>query len=199
MKKDEKDKKNEEELNDNKSTCGNDDAEIKDDSSSEKLNDEKNCEDMDAVKAKLENKEKLCEEYFGQLQRITAEFDNYKKRTAKEKEALYSDAVSDVISALLPVVDNFERALNAPNSESDSKSPLKEGIEMVYKQLKDVMKNMGIEEIKCVGESFNPEFHNAVMHIEDDSYGENVIVEEFQKGYIFKEKVIRHSMVKVAN
>lgn len=202
MKKDEKAKRNnEEELkNDNKSSSVNDNAGIKGDSSSEKLNDEeKKLEDIGAIKAKLENKEKLCEEYFGQLQRATAEFDNYKKRTAKEKEALYSEAVSDVISALLPVVDNFERALNASNSENSNQSSLKEGIELVYKQLKDVMKSMGIEEIKCVGEGFNPEFHNAVMHIEDDSCGENVVVEEFQKGYILKDKVIRHSMVKVAN
>ncbi len=155
--------------------------------------------ELEAVTAKLSAKEKQCEEYYSMLQRSAAEFDNYKKRTAKEKESLYSDAVCDVILSLLPVVDNFERAISASGSGSESQSSLKEGIGLVYKQLKDALKNIGIEEIKCVGENFDPQLHNAVMHIDDDSYGENVVIEEFQKGYTFKDKVIRHSMVKVAN
>ncbi len=155
--------------------------------------------ELEAVAAKLSAKEKQCEEYYSMLQRSAAEFDNYKKRTAKEKESLYSDAVCDVILSLLPVVDNFERAISASGSGSESQSSLEEGIGLVYKQLKDALKNIGIEEIKCVGENFDPQLHNAVMHIDDDSYGENVVIEEFQKGYTFKDKVVRHSMVKVAN
>ncbi len=153
---------------------------------------------MEDVLAKLSAKEKQCEEYYGMLQRTAAEFDNYKKRTVKEKESIYSDAVCDVVLTLLPVVDNFERAIDVSVNESENKS-LKEGIELVYKQLKEAMKNIGIEEIKSVGENFDPQLHNAVMHVEDDSFGENIVVEEFQKGYIFKDKVVRHSMVKVAN
>ncbi|MDP4179842.1 MAG: nucleotide exchange factor GrpE [Bacillota bacterium] len=155
--------------------------------------------ETDLVKTMLDEKTKQCEEYFGMLQRTAAEFDNFKKRTAKEKEALYSDAVSDTISAILPVVDNFERAMKASESEETTSASFKEGIDLVYRQLKDVLKNLGVEEIKCVGEEFDPQLHNAVMHIEDDSFGDNTVVDEFQKGYILKDKVIRHSMVKVAN
>lgn len=153
---------------------------------------------LEQINEKLEAKTKQCDEYFNMLQRTMAEFDNFKKRTAKEKLDLYSDAVCDAIGAILPVLDNFERAMQASGS-SDNSGSLKEGIELVYKQFKEVFKNIGVEEIKAAGESFNPNLHNAVMHVEDDTYGENVIVEEFQKGYIYKEKVIRYSMVKVAN
>ncbi|MCX8131002.1 MAG: nucleotide exchange factor GrpE [Clostridia bacterium] len=160
-------------------------------------------QDFAAMKIQLKEKTKKCEEYMGMAQRMAAEFDNYKKRTAKEKEALYSDTVGEVISALLPVVDNFERAILAAGKEDDPNKAdvmaLKNGIDMVFRQMKDVMKNLGVEEIKCVGEQFDPQLHNAVMHVEDETQGENVVVEEFQKGYMIKEKVIRHSMVKVAN
>lgn len=154
--------------------------------------------EFEIIKAQLDNKSRQCEEFFDMLQRTAAEFDNYKKRTAREKEALYSEAVSDAVAAFLPVVDSIERAIQACSKESGEQS-IKEGVELVNRQIKDVMKRLGVEEIKCVGEEFNPELHNAVMHIDDDSYGHNVIVEEFQKGYKFKDRVIRHSMVKVAN
>lgn len=150
------------------------------------------------LKTQLEENTKKCEDYLDKLQRNAAEFENYKKRTAKEKESIYSDTVADVVAAFLPVVDNMERAIAASGKEDDGKS-LQEGVEMVYRQLQGVMKNLGVEEIKCVGESFDPQLHNAVMHIEDEAQGENVVVEEFQKGYTIKDKVIRHSMVKVAN
>lgn len=158
-------------------------------SSSEELND---------LQLKLDEKSKKCEEYFAMLQRTTAEFDNYKKRTAKEKESLYSDAVSDVVSAFLPVLDNIERAVQATDSNSEPEK-LKEGVELIFRQFKDIMSKLGVEEIEAVGNNFDPKLHNAVMHISDDSMSENVVVEEFQKGYIYKERVIRHSMVKVAN
>lgn len=154
--------------------------------------------ELESVKAQLDEKSRKCEEYMGMLQRAAAEFDNYKKRTAREKEALYSEAVGDAVASFLPVVDNMERALDACSTEADSQS-LREGVEMIFKQLKEVMKNLGVEEIKSKGEAFDPNLHNAVMHIEDEAYGENEIVEEFQKGYKIKDKVLRHSMVKVAN
>lgn len=159
--------------------------------------DEKDIE-LTEVKKQLDERTQKCTEYLNALQRNAAEFDNYKKRTAREKEALYTDAVSDVAAAFLPVIDNLERAAKACNAEAEGSS-LKEGVDLVCRQIKDVMKNIGIEEIKSVNESFDPNFHNAVMHIEDESLGQGVVVEEFQKGYMYKDKVIRHSIVKVAN
>lgn len=156
------------------------------------------AEAIDPVRAELQSKTKQCEEYLCLLQRTAAEFDNYKKRTAREKEALYNDAVSDVVLAFLPVFDNMERAFCASEKDECPQS-LKEGIELVSKQMKGILKNFGVEEITAVGKEFDPQLHNAVMHVEDDSCGHNLVVEEFQKGYILKDKVIRHSMVKVAN
>lgn len=154
-------------------------------------------EEIEELKAQLEEKTQKSEEYLNALQRAAAEFDNYKKRTVKEKEALYTDAFSDAVSAFLPVVDNMERAASAINKEENPS--LHEGIELVFRQFRDVLKNLGVEEIKSVGEKFDPQLHNAVMHVEDEGYGENEIIEEFQKGYMLKDKIIRHSMVKVAN
>ncbi len=154
--------------------------------------------ELETVKKELEDKSKKCEEYLDKLQRTAAEFDNFKRRSVKEKEALYVDAVSDVIGSLLPVIDNVERALQAISADSTAES-LKNGVEMVFRQFGEVLKNVGVEEIKAVNETFDPMLHNAVMHVEDDSLGHSVVVEEFQKGYRYKEKVIRYSMVKVAN
>lgn len=154
-------------------------------------------EEIDALSAQLEEKTRQSEEYLNALQRAAAEFDNYKKRTVKEKEALYSEAFSDVVVAFLPVVDNMERAA-AVISKEDNPS-VREGIELVFRQFKDVLKSLGVEEIKSVGEKFDPQLHNAVMHIEDEGCDENEITEEFQKGYTLKDRVIRHGMVKVAN
>lgn len=172
-------------------------TEIKTDAS--EIADKETCNlELDSLKNQLDEKNKQCAEYIDKLQRTAAEFDNYKKRTAKEKEALYSEAQGDAISEFLPVVDNMERALEACGKEGDVQS-LREGVEMIYKQLKEIMKNLGVEEIKSRGEKFNPNLHNAVMHIDDDSYGESEIIDEFQKGYKMKDKVLRYSMVKVAN
>lgn len=155
-------------------------------------------EEIEALKAELDEKTKKCEESINQCQRTFAEFDNFRKRTVKEKESLYSDSVSDTIMQMLPVLDNLERALSSCGENTDS-TKLREGVEMVAKQFKDALTKLGVEEIAALGETFNPDLHNAVMHIEDESAGENVVVEEFMKGYKIKEKVIRHSMVKVAN
>lgn len=127
--------------------------------------------------------------------RTLAEYDNYRKRTIKEKESIYPEAKAVVVEKFLPVMDNFERAIDS----AENKDSFYEGIVMLKKQLDDVFASLGVEEIKAVGEQFNPEIHNAVMHIDDEEQGENVIVEEFQKGYKIGDRVIRHSMVKVAN
>ena len=127
--------------------------------------------------------------------RTLAEYDNYRKRTIKEKESIYPEAKAVVIEKFLPVMDNFQRAIDS----AENKDGFYEGVVMLKKQMDDVLISLGVEEIKSVGEEFNPEFHNAVMHIDDEEQGENVIVEEFQKGYKIGERVIRHSMVKVAN
>ncbi|HOA54016.1 MAG: nucleotide exchange factor GrpE [Acetivibrionales bacterium] len=155
-------------------------------------------EELESVKSELEEQTKKCGEYLERLQRTAAEFDNFKKRTIKEKEALYDDAVCDVIRELLPVIDNLERAWEAVLADSSAQS-LKDGVDMVFKQFMEILKNIGVEEIKALDETFDPMRHNAVMHVEDESLGHSVVVEEFQKGYIYKDKVIRYSMVKVAN
>ena len=127
--------------------------------------------------------------------RLLAEFDNFKKRSAKERENIYTDARVDTVTKFLPVYDNLERALKAETADES----YKKGVEMTFNQLMDVFKKLGVEEIESVGETFDPNFHNAVMHVEDEEKGENEIVEEFQKGFRIGEKVIRFSMVKVAN
>ncbi len=127
--------------------------------------------------------------------RTLAEYDNYRKRTIKEREAIYPEAKAIVVEKFLPLIDNFSRALES----AEQKDAFYEGIVMLKKQLDDVFTALGVEEIVAVGETFNPELHNAVMHVDDEEQGENVIVEEFQKGYKIGDRVIRHSMVKVAN
>ena len=127
--------------------------------------------------------------------RTLAEYDNYRKRTIKEKESIYPEAKGVVVEKFLPVMDNFQRALDS----AEEKDAFYEGVAMVKKQMDEVLTALGVEEISAVGEEFNPELHNAVMHIDDEESGENMIVEEFQKGYKIGDRVIRHSMVKVAN
>ena len=127
--------------------------------------------------------------------RTLAEYDNYRKRTIKEKESIYPEAKAVVVEKFLPIMDNFQRAIDS----AENKDAFYEGVVMLKKQMDEVFTTLGVEEIKAVGEEFNPELHNAVMHVEDEETGENVIVEEFQKGYRIGDRVIRHSMVKVAN
>lgn len=152
----------------------------------------------DSLKELLEKKENEAKELLDRTQRLAAEFDNYRKRTQKEKEKLYVDAVSDIVAKFLPVVDNLERALKA--AEAEESQGLKEGVTLVFRQLSDILEKMGVKPIEAVGTTFNPELHNAVMHVEDDTLDKNIVIEEFQKGYIYKDEVvIRYSMVKVAN
>lgn len=143
--------------------------------------------------AKKENAE-LNDRYL----RLLAEYDNFKKRTVKEKEAIYVDSVGDAVTALLPVIDNFERALKS-FKEEDKDTELYKGMQMIYNQTIDIFTKLGVTPIAAEGEQFDPTLHNAVMHIEDETIDDNTVVEEFQKGYKYRDKVIRFSMVKVAN
>ncbi|WP_154674965.1 nucleotide exchange factor GrpE [Desnuesiella massiliensis] len=164
----------------------------------EKLEDEEfetvNEEQVSKVQeenAKLYNEVEVLKD---RLLRISAEYDNFRKRTAKEKEGIYSDACTDVLKNMLPVLDNLERAVSVEGNLDD----LKKGIDMTLRQFKDSLKKLNVEEISTE-EGFDPNYHNAVMHMVDENYGKNEIVEVFQKGYKRENKVIRYSMVKVAN
>ena len=127
-----------------------------------------------------------------------AEFDNFRKRTEKEKAAMFEMGAKDVIEKILPVVDNFERGL-AALPEEEKESSFAKGMEMIYKQLMKNLEDMGVKPIEAVGQPFDPNFHNAVMHIDDENLGENVVAAELQKGYMYRDSVVRHSMVQVAN
>lgn len=154
-------------------------------------------DELDMLKKVKDENKKLQEEIDvmkDRLLRITAEYENYRKRTAKEKEGIYSDAYVDVLKEVLPILDNLERAVAAEGSLED----LRKGIEMTIKGCQDSFAKLGVEEIDASGE-FDPNLHNAVMHIEDENLGKNIVAEVFQKGYKKDEKIIRHTMVKVAN
>ena len=159
--------------------------------------------DVEVETTKKENKEKNKEmvpkqdydELDDRYKRILAEFENFKKRSAKEREGLYNSILADVIEVILPVVDNLENALKVETKDED----YKQGIELVLKQFKDVLISKGIEEIKAIGETFDPSMHEAVSSVQDDEKGEKEIVQEYRKGYKIGNRVIRHSMVVVAN
>nr|WP_330398311.1 nucleotide exchange factor GrpE [Lachnoclostridium sp. An138] len=149
-------------------------------------------------KKKKEKWEERIEELEDRVKRQMAEFDNFRKRTEKEKSHMYEVGAKDVIEKILPVVDNFERGL-ASVPEDQKSDPVIDGMEKVYRQLMTILTDLGVTPIEAVGEEFDPNYHNAVMHVEDEELGENVVAEEFQKGYMYRDTVIRHSMVKVAN
>lgn len=149
-------------------------------------------------KNKKDKKDEKIEELTDRLTRQMAEFDNFRKRTEKEKSQMYEIGAKDIIEKILPVVDNFERGLSSV-SEEDKATPFAEGMEKIYKQLMTTLEGIGVKPIEAVGQEFNPDFHNAVMHVEDEELGENIIAEEFQKGYMYRDSIVRHSMVKVAN
>lgn len=149
-------------------------------------------------KKKKDKKDEKIEELIDKVARQMAEFDNFRKRTEREKSQMYEVGAKDIIEKILPVVDSFERGL-ATAGEDKKEDPFVEGMDKVYKQLLTSLEEAGVKAIEAVGQPFDPEFHNAVMHIEDESLGENVVAEEFQKGYMYRDSVVRHSMVKVAN
>ena len=132
------------------------------------------------------------------LKRQIAEFDNFRKRTEKEKSAMFDMGARHIIEAILPTIDNFERGLKTVPEDKEAKA-FYEGMEMIYKQMLKVLSDVGVTAIDCLNKEFDLNLHNAVMHVEDEAYGNNIIIEEFQKGYKYKDTVIRHSMVKVAN
>lgn len=151
----------------------------------------------DGEKSELDKANEQIAALSDKLIRNAAEFDNYKKRTAREKEDFYKSAVCETVAPLLPVLDNLERAVAAAEDSGESGSVL-DGVKMVKKQFEDALKSIGVEPIEAVGEQFDPEKHNAVMTADSDE-DENTVLEEFQKGYIYRDKVVRHSMVKVSN
>lgn len=146
-------------------------------------------------KKKKDKFEQQVEELTDRLKRNMAEFDNFRKRTEKEKASMYVIGARDIVEKILPVVDNFERGLaQAPEGDAFA-----DGMKMIYKQLMTALDEMGVKEIEAKGKEFDPNLHNAVMHVEDENAGTNEVVEVFQKGYTYKDFVVRHSMVKVAN
>ncbi|MFG6366567.1 nucleotide exchange factor GrpE [Schaedlerella sp.] len=167
-------------------------------SEEEGQDEEKKGRKLFGKKNKKDKKDEKIEELTDRLTRQMAEFDNFRKRTDKEKSQMYEIGAKDIINKILPVVDNFERGLAAV-PEEEKKNPILEGMEKVYKQLMTTLEEVGVKPIEAVGQEFNPDFHNAVMHVEDEKLGENIIAEEFQKGYTYRDSVVRHSMVKVAN
>lgn len=162
----------------------------------ENVNEEENREvSVEDLVKETEKLKKENEKYYEHLQRTAAEFDNYKKRMQKEKDATYNLAVGDVVIKFIEVLDNLEKAVAAETSDSK----MQEGIELIKKQVLDILSNLNVERIPTVNEVFNPEIHEAVMHVEDEKYGEKEIVEEFRSGYKMGNRVLRHAMVKVAN
>jgi grpE len=159
----------------------------------ETISEEESCEEKekDARDIKIE-------ELNDRLIRNMAEFDNFRKRSEKEKQSMFDMGARSIAEKLLPVVDNFERGLKTVPEDKEAKLFF-DGMDMIYKQLLKNLEEAGVKAIDCVGKEFNPDFHNAVMHVEDESLGENTVVEELQKGYMYKDSVLRYSMVKVAN
>ena len=149
-------------------------------------------------KKKKDPRDEKIEELEDRVKRQMAEFDNFRKRTEKEKSHMYEVGARDVIEKILPVVDNFERGLMAVKEE-EKDTPFVQGMEMIYKQLMTTLESAGVKPIEAKGQEFNPDLHNAVMHVDDEELGENVVVEELQKGYMYRDSVVRYSMVKVAN
>lgn len=160
-----------------------------------KQEENKTDESIAKLKEELNAQKEKAEEYFDSLKRNMAEFDNFKKRITKEKAGMYTAVVSDIFSDLLPILDNFDQAMQ--NKCEDQK--FKDGMEMIKNQFFETLSKLGLQEIEALGLEFNPELHEAVMHIEDENFKEKEVVEVLRKGYKIQDKVIRHSMVKVAN
>lgn len=152
-------------------------------------------QESNELEQKITALQKEADESNDRLKRIMAEFENYKKRNQKEKELQYNSILSDVINSLLPVIDNLEKAVQTNTADAQ----FKQGVEMVYKQLIDVLGSYGVKKIETVGNRFDPELHDAVGHVEDATLGEQIVKEEFRTGYILGDRVVRHAMVVVAN
>lgn len=175
-----------------------DDSDEKSDTDSGKDEEKYPKEKASFFKKKKDKKDEKIEELKDRLMRNMAEFENFRKRSEKEKAQMFEIGAKSIIEKILPVVDNFERGLGSI-SEEEKQSGFAQGIEQIYKQLMTTLKEAGVTPIEAEGKEFNPDFHNAVMHGEDESLGENIVAEELQKGYMYKDSVVRHSMVKVVN
>ena len=154
---------------------------------------------IDEKEKKIAEAEAKAAEYLDKYQRLMAEFYNFRERTTKEKANMYNDGARDTVEKLLPVIDNLERAVSAQKDKVGEDDGFYKGVDMILKSFMEILKGMGVEEIPAVGEKFDPNVHAAVSHIEDDNFGENEISVVMLKGYKFKDKVLRHSMVQVAN
>ena len=182
-------------------TCGEDSQESADQAepeSAEEAADQKSEKKGFFKKKEKDPRDQKIEDLTDQLKRTMAEFDNFRKRTEKEKSAMFEMGAKDILEKILPVVDNFERGLAAIPEEAKDGSFAK-GMEMIYKQLIKMLEDVGVTPIEAVGKEFDPNFHNAVMHVDDENLGENVVASELQKGYMYRNSVLRHSMVQVAN
>ena len=155
-------------------------------------------EEKNEFEIKAEQLENEKAEVTDNYRRLAAEFDNYRKRTIREKDEIYKNSTASLLEAFLPVIDSMEMAKTSVDDNAE-KAALKKGIELVYRQFREALDKLDIDEIECLGENFDPEMHNAIMHVTDETHGENEVIEVLQKGYVFKDKVIRHSLVKVAN
>ncbi len=173
-----------------------DDVKADEESTDKESDEEKETSGFFKKKDKKDKKDIQIEELSDKVKRQMAEFENFRKRSEKEKTQMYEIGAKSILEKILPVVDNFERGLNGMENSDD---PFAQGMQMTYKQLMTAFEEAGVKPIEAVGTEFDPEFHNAVMHVEDEEVGENQIVEEFQKGYMYHDSVLRHSMVKVAN
>ena len=160
-----------------------------------KKQESKKADEKIELKKQIESQKVQIDETEDRLKRVAAEFDNYKKRSAKERDALYNSLIADIVSGFLPIIDNLEKAVEAETKDEE----YKKGIELVLKQFKDVLASKGVKEIPTVGKTFDPELHEAVSSIVDENLGEKEIAQEYRKGYMIGNKVIRHSMVIVAN
>ena len=149
--------------------------------------------------AEKDKKDILIDELNDKYMRTFAEFDNFRKRSEKEKAAMFEVGAKSIIEKILPVVDSFERGLGTLSEEEIAANPFADGMDKVYKQMVKALEEVGVTPIEAVGKEFDPNLHNAVMHGDDDQYGENIVSEEFQKGYMYRDTVVRYSMVKVEN
>ena len=159
---------------------------------------EKNIFEQAIAEIEKDKKDEQIEDLTDRLKRQMAEFENFRKRTEKEKTQMYDMGAKGIVEKILPVIDNFERGLYAASDEQ-KEDPFVDGMNKIYKQMMTVLEEAGVKPIEAKGQEFNPDFHNAVMHIEDEAFGENIVAEELQKGYMYRDTVVRHSMVKVAN
>ena len=169
--------------------------EVIDSEENENNKENKKSDEIIELKKQIETQKIQIDETEDRLKRIAAEFDNYKKRNAKERDGMYNSLISDIISGFLPIIDNLEKAVEAETKDEE----YKKGIELVLKQFKDVLSARGVTEIETVGKTFDPELHEAVSSVQDNTKGEKEIVQEYRKGYMIGNRVIRHSMVIVAN